>query len=90
MPHPALTEDECLLILVLVTKALTDIAGDPAMADTELELESIIQKLRPDSALRALAAYIDPTKPPRACDKCGREYRGPAVYCSLTCAMADA
>jgi hypothetical protein len=28
--------------------------------------------------------------PERACDKCGKLYRGPAVYCSLECAVADA
>ena len=28
--------------------------------------------------------------PERPCDKCGKPYRGPAVYCSLTCALADA
>ena len=34
--------------------------------------------------------YIDATFPERACDKCGKLYRGPAVYCSLECAIADA
>ena len=35
-------------------------------------------------------SYVDPACPPRACDKCGALYRGPAVYCSLKCAMEDA
>jgi hypothetical protein len=26
----------------------------------------------------------------RDCDFCGKPYRGPAVYCSLECALADA
>ena len=26
----------------------------------------------------------------RKCDRCGEPYRGPSVYCSLECAMADA
>lgn len=34
--------------------------------------------------------YRDSTRPERRCDRCGRAYRGPAVYCSLTCALADA
>lgn len=34
--------------------------------------------------------YIDASYEPRACDRCGCSYRGPAVYCSLECAMADA
>jgi hypothetical protein len=36
------------------------------------------------------AAYIDPRFPERSCDACDRSYRGPAVYCSLACAMRDA
>lgn len=35
-------------------------------------------------------AYRDDTLEPRECDKCGKLYRGPAVYCSLTCALSDA
>jgi hypothetical protein len=33
--------------------------------------------------------YIDPSFPERACDCCGKLYRGPSVYCSLECAMDD-
>lgn len=39
---------------------------------------------------RALGAYRDDTFPERKCDYCGKLYRGPAVYCSLPCAVADA
>ena len=35
-------------------------------------------------------AYCDESFGERACDFCGRLYRGPAVYCSLECAMAHA
>lgn len=38
----------------------------------------------------AAAAYRDASHPARACDHCRRLYRGPAVYCSLRCALADA
>jgi len=34
--------------------------------------------------------YRDPRWPERACDRCGLPYQGPAVYCSLECAIADA
>ena len=34
--------------------------------------------------------YRDAAYPERACDHCGKLYRGPAVYCSLRCAVADA
>jgi hypothetical protein len=38
----------------------------------------------------AKLAYRDDKFPERACDHCGKPYRGPAVYCSLECAVADA
>ena len=43
-------------------------------------------------ASKAIApdAYSDDSFAPRECDRCGKLYRGPAVYCSLTCALADA
>lgn len=43
-----------------------------------------------DAAQAVLLRYDDPSFPERTCDKCGRQYRGPAVYCSLECAVADA
>lgn len=39
---------------------------------------------------RAEAAYIDLSFPPRQCDYCHKWYKGPAVYCGLVCALADA
>lgn len=39
---------------------------------------------------RAEAAYADARFAERACDRCGKLYRGPAVYCQLTCALEDA
>jgi hypothetical protein len=36
------------------------------------------------------ASYFDDGFPERECDHCGKPYRGPAVYCSLECALADA
>jgi hypothetical protein len=35
-------------------------------------------------------AYRDVRLEERVCDRCGKPYRGPAVYCSLACALADA
>jgi hypothetical protein len=50
---------------------------------------------KPDLAAaieRAERAYNDPTFQPRLCERegCGVTYTGPAVYCSLACAMQDA
>lgn len=38
---------------------------------------------------RARESYHDSAYPQRQCDFCGRFYTGPAVYCSLDCAMED-
>jgi len=40
--------------------------------------------------LRAENSYIDESYVERKCDRCGKSYKGPAVYCSLICATADA
>ena len=44
----------------------------------------------PFESVPAAKAYRDARYPERACDRCGGLYRGPAVYCSLDCAVADA
>jgi len=36
------------------------------------------------------AGWRDDSYPPRDCDRCGKSYRGPPVYCSLKCALDDA
>ena len=33
--------------------------------------------------------YRDEAFVERACDHCGKSYRGPAVYCSFECTVAD-
>jgi hypothetical protein len=43
-----------------------------------------------DPAGSADDAYWDVRLEERACDRCGKPYRGPAVYCSLACALEDA
>jgi hypothetical protein len=41
---------------------------------------------------RAERAYVDPACAPKDCarEACGAMFRGPALYCSLKCAEADA
>jgi len=39
---------------------------------------------------RTMRAYRDRRFPERSCDHCGKPYQGPAVYCSIDCALADA
>lgn len=38
----------------------------------------------------AVDGYRDPYWPERDCDRCGKPYRGPAVFCSFACAIGDA
>lgn len=40
--------------------------------------------------VRARAMYRDASQPERTCERCWRPYHGPALYCSLRCALADA
>jgi hypothetical protein len=44
----------------------------------------------PEHVQRARAGYRDDSREPRQCDYCGATYRGPAVYCSHECALAEA
>jgi hypothetical protein len=36
-----------------------------------------------------VGSYVDESCAERACDHCGRLYRGPAVYCRQLCALED-
>ena len=58
------------------------------MSETRQPPLSDVERRRRRAALDA--AYRDEKYPERACDCCGKLYRGPAVYCSLACAVADA
>ena len=56
------------------------------MSDTELDFRARVEACQ--SQVRA--SYHDDSYPERNCDYCQRPYRGPAVYCRLECALADA
>ena len=45
---------------------------------------------RTETVAKAMARYHNPKLAARLCDLCGRSYHGPAVYCSLVCAVRDA
>lgn len=60
--------------------------SDPDRIKTFFDMAQKLQGL----ADQVNAKYSDPTFPERRCDFCGLPYRGPAVYCSLECALADA
>jgi len=60
---------------------MVEIAGD----------QDILKAMTDLGRLRMIEAmYADERFDERACDHCGKPYRGPAVYCSLKCAQADA
>lgn len=66
--------------------------ANPEMSadDSEAMLRRILPPL-PDRATDfARASYRDDSYPERLCDHCRTPYRGPAVYCTLECALADA
>ena len=56
--------------------------GAPRIAITVTTTDKIERRNRKEAVLRAREAYHG--------DDCGLLYRGPAVYCSLDCAIADA
>jgi hypothetical protein len=55
--------------------------------------DALLQRLLPPLPDRwteyARASYEDKSFPQRSCDHCKRLYQGPAVYCSIECAIAD-
>ena len=65
---------------------------DTAGAGDWLDEQNRAVEAREQQAARlvAEASYRNPSFFARKCDHCGKTYRGPAVYCSLECALADA
>jgi len=45
--------------------------------------------IRAKHKLRSELLYVSPTGKPQKCERCDRPYRGPALYCSLDCAVLD-
>jgi hypothetical protein len=78
-----LDSDQKLFVVTIV-----DAAGD--MDEGERLIRELLLPLPERTTAFARAAYRDDSFPARLCDHCGTSYRGPAVYCSLTCAVADA
>lgn len=73
-----------------ITRLLVEEASAAAASGLSFGEAALIAFDEAASRVRAEAAYQDDSFEPRICDRCGREYRGPAVYCSLACALADA
>ncbi len=78
-----------------VTVNLTDDVSNPdrdrlEMILSDIGFERMLFALRAAQLKAAAdAAYEDEGFPVRACDYCGKPYRGPAVYCSFKCAIDD-
>jgi hypothetical protein len=53
-------------------------------------IQSFDEPVPPRHEIEARAGYRNDAFPERECDRCGKTYRGPAVYCSFGCAIADA
>lgn len=69
---------------------LCEKCGEPLVFPKFAALPPLPLVAPPAAKRRAEAAYIDPAYPERPCDLCGKLYQGPAVYCSLKCALDDA
>lgn len=57
---------------------------------TNAERQAKFKQRQSDLLAHARSTYHNPTFDPRRCYHCGETYTGPAVYCSLDCALADA
>lgn len=62
---------------------------DMSLDDSEALLRRVLSPLPNRATDFARASYHDDSYPERACDHCHQPYRGPAVYCSLECALQD-
>jgi hypothetical protein len=72
------------------TFVVTIIDADGSLDAGERLIRELLPPLPERTTAFARAAYRDDSFPARLCDRCGTPYRGPAVYCSLECAVADA
>jgi len=93
--------DDDLVALARVIRQIDDhnptalfsmqITGSGRSSDQiEAALARMLPPLPDRATAFARAAYQDDSYPVRDCQFCHNPYRGPAVYCSLDCAMADA
>ena len=68
----------------------------PALRDAMGRIWLLAGRLNDQEAIELLqfvsarASYRDDAWIGRSCEHCGQPYNGPAVYCSLQCAQADA
>ena len=74
----------------MAAKIVTGSGGGSSAAIELTEAERRLVEL--GYRLEAIEAYHDDSRPLRVChlDGCAREYRGPSVYCTMPCALADA
>lgn len=72
--------------------AITVTDPEKGLDEAERFVTSLLPPLPERTTALARASYRDDSYSPRLCDNpdCERLYRGPAVYCSLECAVADA
>jgi hypothetical protein len=72
------------------TYVVTIVDAGGGMDEGERLIRELLPPLPERTTAFARAAYHDNSFPQRPCERCGKPYCGPAVYCSLTCALADA
>jgi hypothetical protein len=69
---------------------VTIVDADGSVDQGERLIRNLLPSLPERTTAFARASYIDASYPTRFCDHCSRPYCGPALYCSLECAVADA
>ena len=90
-PHEMFRIGSRLEIDMVTLLARADVA--PADSGVTMGLSSAEEALIEQCCRReAVESFHDDSCPERICerDECGRVYRGPGVYCSMPCALADA
>jgi hypothetical protein len=91
---PSMTEAMQGVLEELADALLRDVHLRFTVPRETFKLVEKVRKLREDELDTQAAAdlsYLDVSYPLRNCDnaRCGKPYRGPAVYCSHACAIDD-
>lgn len=94
-PNKPLSQEMQAALEELATAILSDLHARWQLPRETMALVDRVRTLREeelDTQDTIDRSYIDPHWPMRNCDNeaCGKPYRGPAVYCSHECAIADA
>lgn len=78
--------------IMLHARSLVDLIHKCSVALCEWQVQTsqyLIDRIHAQTAAAPADPYRDDAFAERPCDRCGEVYRGPSVYCSFGCAVAD-